>query len=135
MGLITPWWRETQALSASALQLTPQADERGIRLKSLRALALSFAPSLVLVVPATASAQKPASDASGGAAFQEPTPPPPPPADITVPGTVAQLLPDGSAAAPADAPAAVQQAIFTANKIQSKPYIYGGGHRKFEDKG
>ena len=57
------------------------------------------------------------------------------PTDITVPGSVAQLLPDGTAAAPADAPVAVQQAIFTANKIQDKPYIYGGGHRKFEDKG
>jgi len=37
--------------------------------------------------------------------------------------------------APADAPAQVQQAIFKANKIQAKPYIYGGGHRKVEDKG
>ena len=104
-------------------------------MKSLRALALCFATSLVLVVPATASAQKPASDASGGAAFQEPTPPPPPPADITVPGAVAQLLPDGSAAAPADAPPQVQQAIWAANKIQDKPYIYGGGHGDFEDDG
>ena len=33
MGLIVPWWHETQALSASARQLTPQADERGIRLE------------------------------------------------------------------------------------------------------
>ena len=45
------------------------------------------------------------------------------------------LMPDGSAAAPADAPPEVQQAIWAANKIQDKPYIYGGGHRKFEDKG
>src|SRR4051812_29009678 len=79
-------WRETQALSASARQLTPQADERGIRLTSLRAWALCFATSLVLVLPAAASAQAPAGDASGGAAFQEPPPPPPPPVDITVPG-------------------------------------------------
>jgi len=61
--------------------------------------------------------------------------PPPAPEDIVVPGAVAQLLPDGSAAAPADAPPQVQQAIFAANKIQDKPYIYGGGHRKVEDKG
>jgi len=109
---------------------------------SLRAFALAIATTSVLVLPSTALAQ----NGSGGAAFPTPTPTPPPaapaapapapgPADITVPGTVAQLLPDGSAAAPADAPPAVQQAIFTANKIQSKPYIYGGGHRKFEDKG
>jgi hypothetical protein len=105
---------------------------------SLRALALGFATSLVLVLPAAASAQAPAADGSGGAAFQEPTPPPPPPpppADITVPGAVAQLLPDGSAAAPADAPVQVQQTIWAANKIQTKPYIYGGGHGDFDDDG
>ena len=67
---------------------------------------------------------------SGGAAFAPSPPPPPPaaPADITVPGAVAQLLPDGTAAAPADAPPQVQHAIWAANKIQDKPYIYGGGH-------
>ena len=103
---------------------------------SLRAFALAFCTSLTLVLPATAVAQAPAPDKSGGAAFQEPTPPPPPdPVNLVVPGSVAQLMPDGSAAAPADAPAEVQQAIWAANKIQDKPYIYGGGHRRFEDRG
>ena len=103
---------------------------------SLRAYALAFCTSLTLALPATAVAQVPASDPSGGAAFQEQPPPPPPaPADLVVPGSVAQLMPDGSAAAPADAPLQVQQAIWAANLIQDKPYIYGGGHRKFEDKG
>jgi hypothetical protein len=107
-------------------------------LKSLRAFALCVTTSLVLVLPAGASAQAPGSDKSGGAAYQEPTPTPtpiPPPADITVPGAVAQLLPDGSAAAPADAPPQVQLAIFAANKIQAMPYVYGGGHGDFEDDG
>jgi hypothetical protein len=107
---------------------------------SLRAFALAIATTSVFILPGTALAQ----NGSGGAVYPEPTPaptPPPAPAapaaptDIVVPGSVAQLLPDGSAAAPADAPAAVQQAIFAANRIQDKPYIYGGGHRKFEDKG
>ena len=98
----------------------------------------------MLVLPAAASAQAPGTDKSGGAAYAEPTPtptppppppPPPAPADITVPGAVAQLLPDGSAAAPADAPPQVQQAIFAANKIQAMPYVYGGGHGDFEDDG
>jgi len=94
----------------------------------------------MLVLPATAVAQAPAADPSGGAAFQAPAPPPPPPpppapVDLTVPGTVAQLMPDGSAAAPADAPPEVQKAIWAANDIQDKPYIYGGGHRTFKDKG
>jgi hypothetical protein len=107
-------------------------------LKSLRAFALCVTTSLVLVLPAAASAQTPGADKSGGAAYQEPTPtptPPPAPENITVPGTVAQLLPDGTAAAPADAPAEVQQAIWAANLIQDKPYVYGGGHGDFEDDG
>jgi hypothetical protein len=56
-------------------------------------------------------------------------------AHITVPGAVAQMLPDGSAAAPADAPVEVQDAIFAANKLLDKPYIYGGGHRRFKSRG
>jgi hypothetical protein len=48
---------------------------------------------------------------------------------------VAKLLPDGTAAAPAEAPAQVQQAIWAANTIQDKPYIYGGGHRSFKAAG
>jgi hypothetical protein len=105
-------------------------------LKPLRAFALAVTTSLVLVLPATAAAQSPSGNKSGGAAYQEPTPPPPPaPTDITVPGAVAQLLPDGSAAAPADAPPQVQAAIWAANKIQAMPYVYGGGHGDFEDDG
>jgi hypothetical protein len=107
-------------------------------LKSLRAFALCITTSVVLVLPTAASAQAPGSDKSGGAAYQEPTPvptPPPAPQNITVPGAVAQLLPDGTAAAPADAPPQVQQAIWAANLIQDKPYVYGGGHGDFEDDG
>ena len=104
----------------------------------LRAFALCDHDIFVLVLPAAAAAQAPAPDKSGGAAYQAPTPtptPPPAPQDITVPGAVAQLLPDGTAAAPADAPPQVQQAIWAANKIQDKPYIYGGGHAEVEDNG
>ncbi len=107
-------------------------------MKPLRAFALCVTTSLVLVLPSAASAQAPGSDKSGGAAYQEPTPtptPPPAPQNITVPCAVAQLLPDGSAAAPADAPPQVQQAIWSANLIQDKPYVYGGGHGDFEDDG
>ena len=52
-----------------------------------------------------------------------------------VPGDVATLLPDGTAAAPANAPVEVQSAIFAANRIQEKPYIYGGGHRHWRSRG
>jgi hypothetical protein len=107
-------------------------------LKPLRALALCVTTSAVLVLPAAASAQTSGSAESGGAAYQEPTPvptPPPAPRNVTVPGAVAQLLPDGTAAAPADAPPQVQQAIWSVNLIQDKPYVYGGGHGEFEDDG
>jgi cell wall-associated NlpC family hydrolase len=53
----------------------------------------------------------------------------------TVPGTVAKLLPNGLAAAPADAPVAVQQAIWAANNIIGLPYVWGGGHQAFAASG
>jgi cell wall-associated NlpC family hydrolase len=46
-----------------------------------------------------------------------------------VDGFTAQILPDGRAAAPAEAPYEVQRAIWAANRIIGKPYIYGGGHK------
>jgi hypothetical protein len=95
----------------------------------LRALALTLCVSVVL--PAAALAQSPSTPPStGGAAF-----PPAEPAHVFVPGAVAQLLPDGTAAAPAAAPAQVQNAVFAANKLQHKPYIYGGGHAAFRSRG
>ena len=44
------------------------------------------------------------------------------------PGERARLLPDGRAAAPQDAPAAVKGIIAAGNQIVGKPYLYGGGH-------
>jgi hypothetical protein len=98
---------------------------------SLRAFTLTLT-SLSLFVPAAAAAQVPAgvggSPQTGGAEYP---PPPPPVVNLTTPGAVAKLLPDGSAAAPALAPPQVQAAVWKANEIQDKPYIYGGGHKDF----
>jgi hypothetical protein len=95
----------------------------------LRALALMLLVAAVL--PAAALAQSPpAPPSTGGASY-----PPASPARIYVAGTVAQLLPDGTAAAPSDAPIQVQKAIFAANRLQHKPYIYGGGHGSFKSAG
>ena len=44
------------------------------------------------------------------------------------PGTNARILADGVAAAPADAPAAVQTMIAAGNRINHFPYSYGGAH-------
>jgi hypothetical protein len=98
-------------------------------LKSLRAFALMLVVSAVL--PAAANAESSPAPTGGAAYAVVPTEP----AHIVVPGLVATLLPDGSAAAPADAPIEVQNAIFAANKIQDRPYIYGGGHRRFQSRG
>lgn len=54
---------------------------------------------------------------------------------VTVPGTVAKVMRNGLAAAPAAAPPAVQQAIWAANAIIGRPYIYGGGHQAFAASG
>ena len=43
-------------------------------------------------------------------------------------GRRAKLLPDGLAAAPGGAPAAVKGIIAAGNQIAGKPYMYGGGH-------
>jgi len=80
------------------------------------------------MLPAAANAES----STGGASYTDPAASP---ANVVVPGAVAQLLPDGTAAAPADAPAQVQNAIFAANRIQDRPYVYGGGHAKFEARG
>jgi hypothetical protein len=52
----------------------------------------------------------------------------------TVAGTVAKIV-KGVAYAPALAPDAVKQAIWTANEIIGRPYVYGGGHASFTSKG
>jgi cell wall-associated NlpC family hydrolase len=44
------------------------------------------------------------------------------------PGPRAQLLSDGRAAAPRDAPGAVKGIIAAGNQIVGRPYVYGGSH-------
>jgi hypothetical protein len=50
--------------------------------------------------------------------------------ELLVPGHTARIV-DGLAAAPIDAPAAVQEIIWAGNQIVGLPYIYGGGHASF----
>jgi cell wall-associated NlpC family hydrolase len=45
------------------------------------------------------------------------------------------LLRNGVAHAPANAPAGVKNAIWAANSIRNKPYVWGGGHGSFSDRG
>ncbi|HEX7280247.1 MAG TPA: hypothetical protein VF255_11575 [Solirubrobacterales bacterium] len=45
------------------------------------------------------------------------------------------MLVNGRAIPPANAPAAVKRVIAAANKIRTKPYVYGGGHGRWWDSG
>jgi hypothetical protein len=95
-----------------------------------RALAPFFIVMLCVIVPTGAMATPPS---TGGTSFKAEPPPPPmkEPGLWTGPevaGAKAVLLADGTAAAPAGAPAQVKQAIWAANSLQELPYRYGGGH-------
>jgi peptidoglycan hydrolase-like protein with peptidoglycan-binding domain len=50
-------------------------------------------------------------------------------------GGKARINSDGTATAPAGAPAVVQAVIAAANQIHTKPYLYAGGHGKWNDVG
>lgn len=81
-----------------------------------------LAVSVLFLLPGVAEA------ASGGMGPDSATPVP------TVPGAKAKLV-NGVAYAPESAPQDVKDIIAAANKIRNKPYIYGGGHGSFNDKG
>ena len=51
------------------------------------------------------------------------------------PVTTGVLLPNGKAKAPKSAPAAVKKAIRAGNRLLGKPYVYGGGHVRWNDVG
>jgi cell wall-associated NlpC family hydrolase len=50
--------------------------------------------------------------------------------ELLVPGSTARFI-NGLAAAPMNAPPAVQEIIWAGNQIVGLPYIYGGGHASF----
>jgi hypothetical protein len=99
---------------------------------------------VLVALPAAAQAQTtssrsggtemtPSSEGTGGSEYGvDPEAPP----RVFVPGTAAKRMKNGYAAAPSDAPPEVQDAIFAANEIVGKPYVYGGGHnREFKSSG
>jgi peptidoglycan hydrolase-like protein with peptidoglycan-binding domain len=57
--------------------------------------------------------------------------------DTPAPGPVghARLLANGLAVAPSDAPQAIKDVIAAGNRIATKPYVYGGGHGTWNDRG
>ncbi len=57
------------------------------------------------------------------------------PAPPLAAGDKAKLGPDGLAIAPEGAPEAVNRIIAAGNRIATKPYLWGGGHGRWEDSG
>jgi hypothetical protein len=78
--------------------------------------------------PAQSSAAQTSNSGGAGMGAQPALPFPRP----TVPGFTAKII-HGVAYAPANAPLAVQQAIWAGDRIRLKPYRVGGGHGKWND--
>lgn len=80
-----------------------------------------------------------AEDSPGGVDPAQPLPEPPAEPAKPVPppneGQIARVLPSGLAVAPAGAPATVLAIIAAGNRIATKKYLWGGGHRRWEDRG
>jgi len=55
--------------------------------------------------------------------------------DVCTPTAKAKLLDNGMLIPPKSAPAKVKAVIAAANKIRSKPYVWGGGHARWWDRG
>ena len=79
--------------------------------------------AIIVLAPASASAKC----TTGGVTAAE--------VDSCTPTAKARLLPTGDLIPPKSAPARVKAVIAAANKIRTKPYIYGGGHARWWDKG
>jgi cell wall-associated NlpC family hydrolase len=87
-------------------------------------IALLAVAAIAAALAAPVKAETPGGVASTTPETAEPTAPP---------GKA--ILVNGRAIAPADAPPAVKRVIAAANKIRTKPYVYGGGHARWWDRG
>jgi hypothetical protein len=98
----------------------------GIGTKAAR-LAGGLAVAAALAVPGTALAGT-GGIGSPGSTSTAPTTPAP------VPGPTARIV-NGVAVPPASAPPAVQAVIAAANRISTRPYVWGGGHKAWSSSG
>jgi cell wall-associated NlpC family hydrolase len=100
--------------------------------KKTPALRILFA--LLALAAACAAAAAPAeATAPGGLASTTPEAAVPTAPETGPPGKA--MLVDGRAIPPVDAPPAVKRVIAAANKIRTKPYVWGGGHARWWDRG
>jgi hypothetical protein len=92
------------------------------RFKAGLAIVMALAVAAVLA-PGSASAKC----STGGVTPTE--------VDVCTPTAKARLLPNGMLVPPKSAPARVKAVIEAANKIRAKPYVWGGGHARWWDRG
>jgi hypothetical protein len=104
---------------------------------ALKTPALCLPVALLMLVLAALLATPALAATPGGVASTTPEPEEPVPTETTQttapPGKA--VLVNGRAIPPANAPVAVKRVIYAANKIRTKPYIYGGGHARWWDAG
>ena len=98
------------------------SEQNTFRWRSKRLPATLAACAVALVLPTAALAGGGGIGTGGGG-------------EQTTAGSKAKLKPNGKAIAPANAPQAVKDAIAAANRIDDKPYKYGGGHGSWNDSG
>ena len=96
-----------------------------------RRLAIAAITTLLTLAVAVPAAAQTGGTGTPGSTTTTTTPSPAP---VGPPGK-ARIRKDGTAVAPSDAPAQIQTAIAAANAIHTLPYIWGGGHRTFYDRG
>jgi hypothetical protein len=86
-------------------------------------LAVAGALAMLALLPGTAAAE------CGGGGISAAT------TDVCTPTAKARLLKSGQLIPPKSAPARVKAVIAAANRIRTKPYIWGGGHARWWDRG
>jgi cell wall-associated NlpC family hydrolase len=97
---------------------------RKVKLKAGVASVAAFVA--VAVAPSAASAYSCSGGSTGGMSSST--------CPSSVPGAKAKLV-NGKAIPPRSAPLRVKKVIWAANRIDDKPYVYGGGHGRWNDRG
>ncbi len=96
-------------------------------LKNSKKLTAGLVATAALMVIALAPAGASANCDGGGLTPAE--------VDICTPTPKARLLKNGMLIPPKSAPAKVKQVVASANRIRTKPYVWGGGHGRWWDRG
>ena len=112
------------------------------RIAGLSTFIAIMALLVAIAIPTLAQAA-PAKGGLTAYAYEETTPTPVPPTETgettatgeAPPMAGKAMLVNGRAIAPRNAPLAVRQVIAAANKIRTTPYIWGGGHGRWNDRG